>query len=112
VLSKCIGHWDRGFLKAFGKALAQELGASNLKVEAGKPIPVRYKGIEIGLFYADLLVEDVVICEIKALKSLLPEHQAQLLNYLKATGIEVGLLFNFGARAEHKRMVRTYQGAS
>lgn len=62
-------------------------------------------GTEIGLYYADILVEGNLICEIKAVKALLPEHQAQLLNYLKATNIEVGLLLNFGLPVEHKRMV-------
>jgi len=95
----------QGFLESvYVKALAQELSASGLGIEAEKPIPVSYKGVEIGVFYADLVVESVVICEVKALRSLLPEHQAQLLNYLKATGIQVGLLFNFGPRVEHKRM--------
>ena len=59
------------------------------------------------MFYADLLVEDEVIVELKAVKSLAPEHQAQIINYLQATGIEVGLLLNFGRpRLEYRRLTR------
>ena len=82
----------------------QELNTEGITVQAEHPIPVTYKGVEIGIFYADLIVEHKVICEVKAVRSLLPEHQAQLLNYLRATGTEVGLLLNFSARVEHKRM--------
>lgn len=65
-----------------------------------------YKGTEIGLYYADILVEQTVVCEIKAMKSLNREHEAQLIHYLKATGIRVGLLLNFGSKsAEVKRMM-------
>jgi GxxExxY protein len=67
---------------------------------------VRYKGESVGVYYADLLVDDAVVCEVKALDKLAPAHEAQLLNYLKATGIKVGLLLNFGpSRVEVKRMV-------
>jgi GxxExxY protein len=96
----------QGFLESvYVNALMQELSVKGLKAQTERPIPVSYKGVEIGIYYADVIVEDAVICEIKAVKSLLPEHQAQLINYLKATRIEVGLLLNFGARVEHKRMV-------
>jgi GxxExxY protein len=62
----------------------------------------------VGVFYADLLVEDEVIVELKAVKALAPEHQAQAINYLQATGIEVGLLLNFGRpRLEYRRLMRT-----
>ncbi len=65
-----------------------------------------YKGQSVGLYYADLLVEERVVCELKAGDSLTGAHQAQLLNYLKATGIKVGLLLNFGPkRVDVKRMV-------
>jgi GxxExxY protein len=96
----------QGFLESVYKtALVQELNVIGLNAQRERAIPVIYKGTEIGLYYADILVEDTVICEVKAVRSLLPEHQAQVLNYLRATGIEVGLLLNFGLRVEHKRMV-------
>ena len=67
---------------------------------------MKYKGETIGVYFADILVNDSVICEIKAVRQLLPEHEAQLLHYLKATGIRVGLLLNFGASSvQVKRMV-------
>ena len=98
----------QGFLESvYVHALLQELQASRLNAETQRAIPVSYKGVEIGIYIADIIVEDSVICEIKAVRALLPEHQAQLLNYLKATGIKVGLLLNFGARVEHKRMILT-----
>jgi len=69
-------------------------------------IAVRYKGQPVGAYYADLVVDGTVLCEIKAARALVSEHEAQLLNYLKATGIKVGLLLNFGARRlQVKRMV-------
>ena len=67
------------------------------------PIKVYYAGEQIGEYYADLVVNDLVILEIKAVKSLIDEHEAQLLNYLKATSYEVGLLLNFGPKPETKR---------
>ena len=70
------------------------------------PIEVTYKDAVVGSYFADILVESSVICEVKATRSLLPEHEAQLLHYLKATGIHVGLLLNFGAASvQVKRMV-------
>lgn len=64
-----------------------------------------FHGYPVGEFYADIIVEDLVILELKAIVRLLPEHQAQLINYLKATGISVGLLVNFGTRrADVKRL--------
>jgi GxxExxY protein len=75
-------------------------------VLAQHPIKVSYKGLEVGTYFADLLVDDTVICELKAVKRLLPEHEAQLIHYLKATGVRVGILLNFGARSvEVKRML-------
>jgi GxxExxY protein len=62
--------------------------------------------VEVGLYYADVLVDDTVICEVKAIRSLLPEHEAQLIHYLKATGTKVGLLLNFNSpRVQVKRLV-------
>jgi len=83
-----------------------ELRNRGLMVENQVPLKVVYKDETVGEYFADLLVEGKVIVEIKAVKDLLKEHKAQLLNYLKATGIHVGLLVNFTRdRAEIKRMV-------
>ena len=98
-----------GFLeKVYETALAQELTNRGVPVRCQAEIEVRYKGQSVGLYYADLLVDDSVICEIKAVESLSPAHEAQLLHYLKATGIKVGLLLNFGSqRVQVKRFART-----
>lgn len=84
-----------------------ELKKAGLRAKQQEPITVRYDGITIGEYAADLLVEDQVILELKAAKSIDPTHEAQLLNYLKATGLKVGLLLNFGTpHLGIKRMVR------
>ena len=72
-----------------------ELRNSGLKAEAQVPVKVRYKGHEIGEYLADIVVENHVIIELKAIESLQKIHEAQLLNYLKATGYKIGLLINF-----------------
>jgi len=96
-----------GFLeKVYEAALTKELRSSGHRVVNQVEMEVTYKGEPVGLYYADLLVDDAVICEVKALDKLTPAHEAQLLNYLKATGTKVGLLLNFGAeRVQVKRMV-------
>ena len=68
-------------------------------------MPVRYEGELVGDYVADVIVDDKVIVEVKALSALEPVHEGQLINYLKATGIEVGLLINFGRKVEVKRKV-------
>ncbi len=96
-----------GFLeKVYENALAIELTSAGLKCEQQKPIPVNYRGINVGDYYADILVENEVILEIKSAKAIEDGHQAQLINYLKATGIHRGLILNFGtAKLGFKRMV-------
>jgi GxxExxY protein len=96
-----------GFLeKVYENALLVELLKRGLKAENQVPIKVKYKGVEVGEYYADILVENQVILEIKAVDSLQKIHEAQLLNYLKATGYKVGLLVNFAhPKAEIKRFV-------
>lgn len=95
-----------GFLeKVYENALVLELKAKGMKVEQQKPIQVVYRQQVIGEYFADLVVESKVIVEIKAVKMLVQEHEAQLLNYLKATCFEVGLLLNFGPQAQRKRKV-------
>jgi GxxExxY protein len=70
---------------------------------------VRFEGEVVGEYFADLLVEGVLIIELKAAKVIAPEHETQLINYLRATGHEVGLLLNFGPKAEFRRKVFTAQ---
>jgi len=93
-----------GFLeKIYENAMVIELRKSGLNCIPQSPICVLYDGQLIGEYFADILVESKVIVEIKAAKCLIEEHEAQLLNYLKATNIEVGLLLNFGIRPEIRR---------
>ena len=80
-----------------------EFRREGIPVVPQSPIKVFYEGEIIGEYYADILVDNKVIVEIKAAKRLVEENEAQLLNYLKATDIEVGLLLNFGTRPELKR---------
>ena len=96
-----------GFLeKVYVNALLLELQQAGLNARAEVAIPVYYKEVEVGLYYADLLIEDGVICEVKAVSATRREHEAQLLHYLKATKTQVGLLLNFGAKSvEVKRMI-------
>lgn len=97
-----------GFLeKVYEKALYIELQKTGLKVEVQKKINVYYNGCVIGSYFADLFVQELVIIELKAAECIMPEHECQLINYLKATGVEVGLLLNFGKRAHFKRKVFT-----
>jgi GxxExxY protein len=91
--------------KVYENALAIELRKLGLKVEQQARIVVYYESEVVGEYQADLVVNDVVIVELKAARQLADEHEAQLLNYLKATPIEVGLLLNFGPKAEIKRKV-------
>ncbi len=96
-----------GFLEpVYQKALVKELQLRRLYLEEQKELHVMYKGGNVGLYFPDILVDNQVIIELKAVDALKPIHQAQLINYLKATGIRVGLLVNFGnLRAEFKRLV-------
>jgi GxxExxY protein len=97
-----------GFLeKVYENAMAIELRNMGCQVCKQKNIKVYYEQEEVGDYYADLLVDDVVIVELKSAESLCEDHEAQLLNYLKATPIEVGLLINFGKKAEFKRKIFT-----
>jgi GxxExxY protein len=93
-----------GFLeKVYEKALKYELEKGGLLVERQKPINVYYETELVGEYYADLLVENKVIIELKAAESICEEHENQLINYLKATEVEIGLLLNFGKKPEIKR---------
>lgn len=97
-----------GFLeKVYQNAMYFELKSLGYKVEAQKQIKVYFKNQLVGEYYADLLIEDKVIVELKACELLMNVHIAQLMNYLKATEIEVGLVLNFGEEAEFKRIIYT-----
>jgi len=91
--------------KVYERALAIELKKAGLQVETQKNITVYYETNIVGDYVADMLINQAVILELKAVRQVAEEHEAQLLNYLKATTIEVGLLLNFGIKAEHKRKV-------
>ena len=96
-----------GFLeKVYEKALLQELESQNLQAESQVPISVRYKGKIVGEYFADILVQNKVILELKAQEKITGAYEAQILNYLKASGIKVGLLVNFyHPKATIKRLV-------
>ena len=95
-----------GFLESvYQKSLIVALNAADLTVCSRIEIPVWFRGHQVGHFEADLLVEGCVLLELKAVRALDSSHQAQLLNYLRATKIEIGLLLNFGVRPEFKRLV-------
>ena len=96
-----------GFLEAvYEKSLVIELIKLGLDAKTQTPIEVHYDGFKVGHYFADILVNDTVIVELKAIKNLIPENEAQLQNYLKATGLDVGLLLNFGLKPEFKRRTR------
>jgi GxxExxY protein len=97
-----LGH---GFLEsAYERSLEIALTSLGLKVLRQIQIPVWFRGKPVGDFTADMLIEDCVLLELKAARTLDSSHQAQLLNYLRATEIEVGLLLNFGLKPEFKRL--------
>ncbi|GIZ08666.1 GxxExxY protein [Flavobacterium sp. UMI-01] len=96
----------QGFLeKVYQNALYIELKNKELAVEPQKRIAVYYKGQQVGDYIADLIVEDKIILELKAAESIVIEFENQILNYLRATDCEVGLLLNFGKKPEFKRKI-------
>ncbi len=97
-----------GFLeKVYQNALAIEIQKAGMNVQQEHPIAVYYENIIVGEYFADLVVDEKIILELKAVKELSPAHETQLVNYLKATGVEVGLLINFGHSVKVKRKVLT-----
>jgi GxxExxY protein len=95
-----------GFLeKVYENALYMELINNGFICKKQCPIKVRYNGVIVGEYFADIIVNDVLIIELKAAESLILEHEYQLINYLKATEIEVGLLLNFGKEPRFIRKV-------
>lgn len=104
-----INELGGGFLESvYERALLLALRQKGLSAVAQHPVKVLFRGECVGDFFVDIFVQRKVIVELKAVKSLAPEHQAQVINYLKATGIEVGLLINFGnPKLEYKRLTRS-----
>jgi len=95
-----------GFLeKVYENSMSIELKEMGLKCEKQKPNTVLYKSETVGEYFADLIIEEKVIIELKAAEAIREEHKAQLFNYLKATDIEVGILLNFGTKPEFKRLL-------
>lgn len=103
-----------GFVESvYQNALAHELRRTGLPLEVQKSVKVRYGGVVVGDFVVDLLVAGRVLVEDKAVRALGKDHEVQLVNYLTATGIEIGLLLNFGASSlEVKRKYRTYRSTA
>jgi len=95
-----------GFLeKVYQNALYIELTNKGLKVATNQKTTVYYKSVNVGDYYADMIVNDLVILELKAAEQLVKENEWQLLNYLRSTNIQVGLLLNFGKKPGFRRMV-------
>ena len=95
-----------GFLeKVYQNSLYLELRTRGFQVEAQKQIKVHFKGIEVGEYYADLVVNNTIILELKAAEVIVEEFEFQLINYLKGTDKEIGLLLNFGKKPEFRRKV-------
>jgi GxxExxY protein len=95
-----------GFLeKVYENALFLELTEAGLICEKQKPIEVFYKGVKAGNYFADIIVNNEVIIKLKAAEGIAEEHEYQLLNYLKSTEVEIGLLLNFGKKLQFKRKI-------
>ena len=95
-----------GFLESvYREALTFVLGAQGHQVVQERPVDVHFRGKLIGTFRADMVVDEKIIVELKCARTLDSAHEAQLLNYLKATEFEVGLLLNFGHKAQFKRLI-------
>ncbi|PYX65426.1 MAG: GxxExxY protein, partial [Acidobacteria bacterium] len=98
-----LGH---GFLEStYAEAMVVALESASLRVSREVPIPVWFRGKKIGQYFADLIVQETILLELKAGQSLDKAHEAQLLHYLRATKIEVGLLFNFGVCPQFRRLL-------
>lgn len=109
-VAKELGH---GFLEGvYESALMVALRDRGVQARRQVPLKVHFRGIIVGEFFADLVVEEKILVELKSVGCLVTEHQAQLINYLTATGFETGLLINFGRpKLEYKRCRRRQQAA-
>ena len=104
-VSKELGH---GFLESvYERSLQVALLQKGVSVQLQVPLTVTFRGVTVGNFFADMIVNGSVLVELKAVSRILGEHNAQVINYLRATGIDVGLLLNFGTpRVEYHRLHR------
>lgn len=110
ALYEVHGTLGSGFLESvYANSLVVELNAAGLRSERHVPFEIVYRGQPVGRYIADLIVESKVVVEVKAVRAIEAAHRAQLLNYLRASGLEVGLLLNFGASAQFKRVVYAAQ---
>lgn len=107
VFYKCVySELGYGFLeKVYENAMLIELARAGFDVQQQKRIEVYYRDMVVGEYFADLVVDDCIIVELKSAENIAPQHEAQLLNYLRATRYEVGLILNFGPRSSHKRKI-------
>lgn len=102
-----------GFLeKVYENAFRIHLEENGFSVQQQFPIPVRFHGQVVGEYFADLFVDNTILIEVKAVSQLVKEHEIQLVNYLTATEIEIGLLINFGDSVQVKRKYRTFRPKS
>jgi GxxExxY protein len=100
-----LGH---GFLeKVYQKSLALELTYRGLDVSIEHMIPVKYKGIIVGEYFADIIVENKIIIEVKVIENISKIHESQIINYLKASEIQVGFIMNFYKEPEFKRLIHS-----
>jgi GxxExxY protein len=98
-----LGH---GFLESiYAGAMGIALEQAGLKAAREVPVPVWFRGRKVGQYFADILIDDTVLLELKAARTIESAHEAQLLHYLRATEIEVGLLLNFGVRPQFRRLL-------
>jgi len=104
-----INELGSGFLESvYEKAMMIALSDAGLSVQSQKPVRILFRGKPVGDFYADPVVEEKVVVELKSVKALVPEHAARTINYLTGTGMQVGLLINFGKPTlEFKRLTRS-----
>ena len=114
ILNACFevsNELGRGFLESvYEKALLLALREKGLSAQSQVPLNVNFRGQCVGTFFADIVVENKVLLELKAVKAIAPEHIAQILNYLKATGMEVGLLINFSStKLEYRRFNNRFE---
>jgi GxxExxY protein len=98
-----------GFLEnVYKNALCVELKMAGMAFSIEQPINVMYRGVEVGAYFADVFVEDQLIIELKAVEKIVIAHEVQLVNYLTATGVDIGVLLNFGGKSlDYKRKLRT-----
>ena len=97
-----------GFLeRIYHNSFVHELQKNGFNIKSEYPIKVTYDGVLVGDYFADIIVDNCIIIEVKATEQLREEHECQLINYLKATEMEVGLLFNFGRKPTFKRKLFT-----